>query len=157
MMKEVMICLFTRKAKNQQQMLASGTAYNQPETLDAKQGSENLFNEQRGIFCSQKAKANIVVKNEKDWISLWQKVFGNKAIPYIDFNTKMVIAVFSGEKPTGGYEILIDNINYEDKKVAVKIKETSPSQDAFVTTIVTSPFHIKVVNKSDLPVEFINE
>jgi hypothetical protein len=115
------------------------------------------FSELKGVICNFKEKDNFIIKTQSDWENLWKKAFPEQEIPRIDFDKKMVVAIFSGEKQTGGYEINIKEINYEKDKIIVKISESTPSKDAFVITAITSPFHIKVINKSDLPVEFIFE
>lgn len=115
------------------------------------------FSGKKSTMCDYKTKANLIIKNNEEWKTLWQKAFPDNPVPVVDFNSKMAAAAFSGEKPSGGYEIDIKDVNYGKDKVIVTIKENIPPKNAFLITVMTSPFCIKVIDKSDLPVEFINE
>ncbi len=52
---------------------------------------------------------------------------------------KKVFAVFAGEKPTGGYELLIDSVEAEDGTLQVFIEEIEPGPDDHVTQALTYP------------------
>jgi len=62
------------------------------------------------------------------------------SIPKIDFSKETVIAVFMGEKTTGGFAITIENVKEENEKLIVKIKETKPGPEDMVTMAITQPF-----------------
>lgn len=127
------------------------------ERIKQRDPKEKESNELKGIMCGFKEKDNFVIKTQADWENLWKKVFPEQKIPQVDFDKKMAILVFAGEKMTGGYEINIKEINYEKDKIIVKISETIPPRNAFCIMVITSPFHIKIIDKSDLQVEFIFE
>lgn len=50
--------------------------------------------------------------------------------------------VFAGEKPTGGYDIEITDVNISGDITNIVVKETSPSADMMVTQALTYPMHI---------------
>ncbi|NOY12070.1 MAG: protease complex subunit PrcB family protein [Archaeoglobi archaeon] len=72
-----------------------------------------------------------------------------------DFNTTMVIAVFMGERKTGGYEINIGKILEEDGKLVVYVDLYEPSDTCLVTSVITSPFQVVKLKKFDGRVEFV--
>jgi len=68
----------------------------------------------------------------------------------------MVIAVFQGQQPTGGYEIKIEKIIETRDKLRVYIKETIPDSSDMVTQALSSPYHLVKLLISDKTAEFIN-
>ena len=77
--------------------------------------------------------------------------------PEVDFSNSTVIAVFMGEKPTGGHDIEITNITDEGDKVVVNVKRISPDENCVVTQVLTQPYHIVKTSKITKNVEFIYE
>ena len=67
---------------------------------------------------------------------------------------KMVVAVFMGSRSSGGYAVEIKDVKEEDGKLVVEYQEHAPGPDMMTTCVMTSPFALKMVDKSDLPVEF---
>ena len=62
--------------------------------------------------------------------------------PNIDFDTNMVIAVFRGEKNTGGYDINITSIEENDSEIIVRGEMSDPPTYGIVTQALTQPYHI---------------
>ncbi len=103
----------------------------------------------------------MVFRDQKSWENFWQQYCqtvnaeGVKlTAPKVDFSTKMLIGVFAGAKPTGGYSISIQRIMESSKSILVEYKETEPSPDAMVTMAFTYPCHIVSVTRSEKNVEF---
>jgi hypothetical protein len=87
-----------------------------------------------------------VARNQADWKALWQKHVSTEpnspALPAIDFSRETVIAVFLGEKPTGGHDIEITGVEQRDGSLVVSFVERSPQPGSVVTQAFTQPFHI---------------
>jgi len=66
----------------------------------------------------------------------------------------MVIAIFRGEFRTSGFLTEITQINESNDKIEVTVTETDEVQGR-VLDVLTYPYHIIKVKKSDLPVNFI--
>ncbi|MGQ9630068.1 MAG: protease complex subunit PrcB family protein [bacterium] len=102
--------------------------------------------------------ANLVIKDEEEWKAIWEKVatptLPKPEIPKVDFEKNMLIAVFMGQKSTGGYSVEVVGVEYRSDEVVVHIKETSPKPGAIVTQSLTQPFFIVQVPRSELPVRF---
>lgn len=94
-----------------------------------------------------------VIRDTESWKNLWVRVRDGEA-PQVDFSKQMVLAAFLGMKPTGGYAIRISRIEKSKKEWRVFIQESRPPKGAFVIQAFTSPYHIKVVERTDLPVGF---
>ncbi len=90
--------------------------------------------------------AQIVVRDQAEWASLWQKhssVDANPpAPPAIDFGKELVAAVFLGQKPTGGYAVEIVSVERSNGQLTVGLRETSPAPGAIATQAFTQAFHI---------------
>ncbi len=112
----------------------------------------------KGEYSGYIEKANLVINDEKTFSEIWNGV--NKittplpAEPKIDFSNETVIAVFLGEKNTGGHSIEIKKIVVEFSECPEKTlckgvvtyivhyKEIAPKQGSLVTQALTQPYHI---------------
>ena len=63
-------------------------------------------------------------------------------IPAIDFKKEIVIALFLGEKTSGGHSITVKQIENINDKVIVTYKIDSPKKGEMVTTVMTHPYCI---------------
>jgi len=103
----------------------------------------------------------MVFRDAGSWEAFWDRYCmvitgeGTKlAPPKVDFSTRMLVGVFSGEKPTGGYSISIQRVLDGPKRLVVEYLEESPPPDAMVTMALTYPCQIIAVPRSDKSVEF---
>jgi len=116
---------------------------------------------EKGARSGIKDRQFIAIRNEKEWESLWARHKSTFSpmpkIPSVDFDREMVVAVFSGEKRTGGYGIEIQEIeeNREKGEIAVfYVEKESPPRSIVIQTL-TQPYHIVRLKKIDLPVTFV--
>lgn len=49
------------------------------------------------------------------------------------------LLIFSGEKPTGGYQIALESIEAHNNKLTIVVSETSPGEEDIVTQALTYP------------------
>jgi hypothetical protein len=113
-----------------------------------------------GANSAQDSAKQEIARDVEKWQSLWKMMRG-KSIPLpeppeVDFQKHMVIGVFMGSRPTGGYSVHISRIVKNDKLI-VSVRETAPDPGDPVTTALTAPYHVVVVPRSDKPVEFVSE
>ena len=71
-------------------------------------------------------------------------------LPRVDFTQNYVIAVFAGEKASGGHDIEVADIEDTESKRKVSIALTRPGAGCIATQALTRPFQIVVVPASDL-------
>lgn len=60
------------------------------------------------------------------------------------------LAIFWGEKPTGGYSLEIRSVRAAGDRVKVHLSLKEPPEDAMVTQILTYPYAVAVVRNEDL-------
>jgi len=113
---------------------------------------------QKGTQSGYTERASLVIKDQAEWEKVWNLHTSNldqiPHVPEVDFNTDMVIAVFRGEFSTSGYSTEITDITESKDRIDVTVTETDETK-GMVLDVLTYPFHIVKVNKSDLPVNFI--
>lgn len=87
-----------------------------------------------------------VVTSQQQLQELYNKLGWND-IPQIDFTKNNVVALFMGEKRTGGYSIGIKKVTIEGNTAIVTSVETKP-QEGHVTMAITSPYCIALIPKT---------
>jgi hypothetical protein len=100
----------------------------------------------------------LVITTSGQWQQLWQDMHSSRApipaLPTIDFDTTMVIAVFAGEHPTAGYSITITQITDEGDHIQVNVKTTQPAAGGMTLQVLTQPYHLVQLAKSTKPIQF---
>jgi len=102
----------------------------------------------RGVFSGMTHAVEWVIRDEEGWVALWKEhtsiIFPAPPLPAIDFNREMVIAVFAGEQPTGGYVVTVTEVKQLEEGRGLKVYYTveAPGSECFVEQIFTQPFHI---------------
>src|SRR5690554_2558652 len=90
-------------------------------------------------YMGKKKESFEVIDNPEDLKKLYA-IIEDKLVPDVDFASNRVVALFMGEKNTGGYAIGIDEVKQEGNKVIVKVKKTYPEGN--VTMAFTQPYLI---------------
>ena len=83
-----------------------------------------------------------LVSNQTEWQRVWQVVGSDRRIPEINFDTRTVIIVYQGRKPTGGWSILVDGLRRVGQNLIVSVREQKPGPGDITTDALTSPFVI---------------
>ncbi|WP_221892414.1 protease complex subunit PrcB family protein [Winogradskyella flava] len=102
-------------------------------------------------------KQHLVITERQDWNNLITKLNSVNNVSNgftetaIDFSKYTVIAVFDEVKTSGGYSVELDIASHSDKTV---IKVTQNSPDGMATAVMTQPYYIAKVSKTNLPIEF---
>lgn len=109
-------------------------------------------------------KKNYVIRSQAEWQKLWREMQGEQfvrnrasldsALRKIDFTKQMIIGVFQGEQPSGGYSIAVAKLVRANNRLEVFIEEKSPGADCFTTQMLTYPFHIIVTEARVTKVTF---
>jgi PrcB C-terminal len=91
-------------------------------------------------------------RNQAEWDSLWKKhsVETNPPPPpFVDFKKQIVVAVFLGEKPTGGYDVEIVRAEQSDGALVLHYREKNPLPGSIAIQALTQPFHIIQIVRDD--------
>ena len=114
----------------------------------------------QGTHSGVRERQSLVIKSAEEWENLLQahriSTGSERSGARIDFELEMVVAVFSGPKPSGGYHIQITEIENDpvNQRLTILIRESKPSPGTVVTQVLTHPYHIVRLKKIELPVIF---
>jgi hypothetical protein len=99
-----------------------------------------------------------VVRDAEEWRRLWQVhqagVVPERRLPVVDFSSEMCFAIFAGERPTGGYAVVVEQVVESASGIEVSYRVTGPPPDAIVPQVLTAPFQIIAVANRTGPVRF---
>ncbi len=113
-----------------------------------------------GAYSAQHAASRVVVRDTEGWKQLWRAMHGRRSpmpkVPEVHFRKHMVIGVFMGTRPTGGYSISITRV-VQNEKTVVSVREQAPGPGDMVTMALTAPYHVVVVPQSEKPIEFVDD
>ncbi|GGW58806.1 hypothetical protein DFQ11_101964 [Winogradskyella epiphytica] len=102
-------------------------------------------------------KQNTIIDNQSDWENLMaqmnsvNKVSDTFTETKIDFENYIAVAVFDDVKGSGGHSLELEVTTTSEKRI-VNIIRTSPEGHA--TMVMTQPFCIVILPKTDAPIEF---
>ena len=104
-------------------------------------------------------RVNYIIDDLETWETLWTDIHNistnTPELPFVNFTTEVIIAVFLGEFATGGYVAQITRIENSTSGLTVHIKEEHPGPSCIVTMAITRPYHIiKAELSSSQPIEF---
>lgn len=87
-----------------------------------------------------------VIRNQTEWATFWNLLYTNyatkPALPSVDFLSNSIIAVTDSSRSSGGYSIVVDQIQTADSGVLVHVVQESPGHCGGVTLSFDQPFHI---------------
>jgi len=96
-----------------------------------------------------------LIRDSHAFAAVWAAHAGPDApVPAIDFESRMVAAVFAGERPTPGYGIDVTGTTREGADLVVLVEERVPDPSHVAAQIVMSPYHIALLPRDDGPVRF---
>jgi hypothetical protein len=90
----------------------------------------------------------------QEFAALWRAHNYDKPAPKVDFAKEMVVAVFMGSRPTAGFSVEILSAAERGGQLVVTYRERMPSEGAMTAQILTAPYHIAAISKTDKPVSF---
>jgi len=115
----------------------------------------------KGAQSGVREPTQVVIRSRDDWLVFWGRharmQAGPPSAPPVDFSREMVVALFMGERPTGGYAIEITRVERADSGLAVHYRSKGPDQGAMLTQALTQPFHLIKLPRDDGPVRFVPE
>jgi PrcB C-terminal len=91
---------------------------------------------------------------QQTWAEIWQGHSPVPALPSVDFQREMVIVVALGEKPTGGYSILLDGVLDSASGLTVQVRIVAPGARCGTTLALTQPVDVARVTRRDGQVNY---
>ena len=116
---------------------------------------------EQGGSCGILARVEYIITDEQEWETLWIDMHNRRSrvpdLPPVNFTTDTIIAVFQGERVTGGFRITINRIVFNETNFVAYVDERHPGPGEIVTFSLTQPYHIVKISgyPQDLPVEFV--
>lgn len=100
-----------------------------------------------------------VLRQASEWDALWRGMHARMTplpeTPKIDFAENMALAVFAGEKRTGGHQVHIASVTKDDDGLEAQVWTKEPPEGAMTTMALTYPYSIVVVPREDGPVRWV--
>jgi uncharacterized membrane protein len=100
-----------------------------------------------------------LIRDRQAFAAVWAAHAGpTAATPAVDFDTRMVAAVFAGERPTPGFSVEVTGTRREGPEpgtgLVVLVVERHPDPSRVAAQIVVSPFHIVTLPRDDGHIRF---
>ena len=99
-----------------------------------------------------------VVRDEDGWARLWEQVYAGVTPrpprPAVDFSRHMLVAVATGTRPTGGFDVAIRMVAVRDAALEVGVFESCPEPGARVSMALTQPVLVVLLDKVPQPPMF---
>jgi hypothetical protein len=103
----------------------------------------------------------MVIRDRETWVEMWKRIYGQQPtdeimalLPEVDFSREMLIVAALGERPTGGFGIIVDSACEREKELVIVVRSISRLGCGGVTQSVTQPLDIVRLPKTELPVVF---
>ena len=84
----------------------------------------------------------VTIRSAAEWSALWKDHAPGAPVPAVDFTREMVVGVFLGTRPTGGYAVEITSIDAARSELIVAYRVDEPARDAMVIQALTAPAHL---------------
>ena len=114
----------------------------------------------QGTNSGYQSASQTVIDNQERWINLWQQHTSDTEpsppVPQVDFTSYNVVAVFAGEKSTGGYSVemlTVETRNFQTKdlpSLVIVVEYRQPQPEDFVTEAMTYPYHMIKIPQVDV-------
>lgn len=91
----------------------------------------------------------VLARTEAEWTALWQQHAPDRPKPKVDFTKEMVVGIFMGSRPNAGFSTAVTMTTAANGALIVKYTETMPPRDAMTAQVLTFPFHLVAIPKSD--------
>ncbi len=86
----------------------------------------------------------VIINSEDSLLNFYHRyrsMPGKEKLPRFDFSRQMLIGVFSGRRPTGGYAVSVERVLYGEKEhhMVVHAVEKCPEPGSMVIQVITYP------------------
>jgi hypothetical protein len=111
--------------------------------------SPNTRTIEKGDQSNVEEAKQVLARTDAEWTALWQQHAPDRPKPKVDFSKEMVVAVFMGSRPNAGFSTAVTMTTAGNGALIVKYTETVPARGAVTAQILTFPFHIVAIPKSE--------
>lgn len=121
---------------------ATGVSKPTTETKDQAVKYEILT---ESAYQGREEKSFEVIKDNASLLKLYQGINDAK-VPKVDFSKSRIVALFLGQRNSGGYSINVKNIEEKGDKIIITTQEIAP--DGMAIMSITNPFTILKINST---------
>jgi protease stability complex PrcB-like protein len=108
----------------------------------------------RGDQSFIESERQVVARSSAEWNAIWRQHDPDRPVPAVDFSKEMVVGVFLGSRNTGGYSVEIVSASVEQDALIVRYRQRTPPPDAITAQVITMPFQLVAIPKTDAAVKF---
>jgi PrcB C-terminal len=106
--------------------------------------------------------ARIVVRDAATWQATWNQIYLHSSpvppLPTVDFSQEMIVVVALGNRPTGGYNILLEGASeLPASGTLVTVSSVAPGPRCITTQAFTQPVDIARVPLRSGAVSFVEQ
>lgn len=127
-------------------LLGKGTPVGAPDTTaNVPDGPVPFEILEEGVNAAVTEGKNYRIQSDEQLAALWEMIYGTgsaPAMPAVDFSKEEILAVFSGQKNTGGYDVSIKEVMQKNGMRVVTIVHEAPGDGCSMTDALTSPFEL---------------
>lgn len=87
----------------------------------------------------------VFIRTPEEWAALWQQHQPGGEVPQVDFSKHVVVGVFLGERPSGGYAVDVLRVSRTGEAFNVEYAEQAPAADQTAAQVMTAPFHLVAI------------
>lgn len=107
------------------------------------------------VASGSQARANgayraVVFSDENAYRTQWRDLVPEREAPPVDFSKWTAILLMADTRPSGGFTISVQSVNVAGESFDVRATVNPPPADAFVTAVLTVPWTLIVVPKSEI-------
>jgi len=100
----------------------------------------------------------LAIRDVAGWGKVWAEIYEHRGskppLPAIDFTKEIVIVAALGERPTGGYSILVTGASRAGNVITVRVESQSPGPGCGVLLSTSEPVDVARIPLSVAHVEF---
>lgn len=97
----------------------------------------------------------LLLRDREEFSRAWAQAHASQltppAPPVVDPSRETLVAVFMGERPSGGYAVSVRGVAIEQGDLVVELSFSSPAPGSMTTMALTSPWLILRVPRSGVP------
>jgi PrcB C-terminal len=102
-----------------------------------------------------------VIQDQTTWEDTWDTIMSflldPPPPPQVDFTNYILLAHFMGQKGSGGYEVEFSRVIEGANKITATVREISPGPECLTPAMMTEPYHVVQIPKTDKYVQFTVE
>lgn len=104
-----------------------------------------------GEYCGVGQEQSLLITDQASWEALWEQIGSIQSpppkIPKVDFTEKALVALFMGERNTGGFSQQIEYMQLKNESLKVSIIHALPGKNCMVTEALTQPYLVVSIGK----------